>query len=154
MKRIDSHAVPYLRTSAIIGMIFWTAGLGAVIGLTLYFSWPMYILWAAAVIFAAIFILDVFISPKIYYRVTRYGVFDDHIIVRKGFIFISTTLVPIKRIQGVSLESGPVSRRYNLAYVRVLTASSMMELPPLALKEGMEMKQEIMDLVKEEITDV
>lgn len=154
MKKIDLQAVSYLRMTAVLAGVFWLAGAALLTAAVLYFSWPYFILWIAAAVLAVIVIIDVFVSPKIYYKVTRYGVFDNHIIVRKGFIFISTTLIPIKRIQGVSLRTGPLSRRHNLAYVRVNTASSMMELPPLSLKEGMEMKQKIMNLVKEEITDV
>lgn len=154
MKKIDSRAVPYLRLTALLGTVLWLLGAGLVIGLTLYFSWPVYIIWISVAILIIIFIVDVFISPKVFYRVTRYGLFDNHIIVRRGFIFISTTLVPIKRIQGVTLRTGPVSRRYNLAKVQVLTASTRIELPPLNIQEGLAMKQGIMDLVKEELTDV
>lgn len=154
MQQINSRAVPYLRLTALLGTVLWLIGAGLVIGLTLYFSWPAYIIWIAVAILIIIFIVDVFISPKVFYRVTRYGLFDDYIIVRRGFIFISTTLVPIKRIQGVTLRTGPVSRRYNLAKVQVLTASTRIELPPLNIQEGLAMKQGIMDLVKEELTDV
>lgn len=154
MKKIDSKAVPYLRMTALLGMVLWLLGGGVIIGLTLYFGWPSYIVWGVSVLLVLIALIDILISPKVFFRVTRYGLFKDHIIVRRGFIFISTTLVPIKRIQGVTLRTGPISRRYSLAKVQILTASSRVELPPLNIQEGLTMKQDIMDLVKEEITDV
>lgn len=154
MKRIDRQAVRYLRVSALFGMLIWLIAGGVVVGLSLYFDWPMYIVWIVTGIFTAVFIMDVFIRPAVVYKVTRYGLYDDRVIVRRGFIFINTTLIPVKRIQGVTLRTGPVSRNYDMANVRVLTASTMLEMPPVEIGEGEEIQRKIMDLVKEEVTDV
>ncbi len=154
MKRLSEKAKPYLRVNALIDMIWWLVIASVVTGLALWFDWPGYIIWIAAGVFVLIFIINVIIRPQIFYRVTRYELADEKIIVKKGFILIRTTLIPIKRIQGVELVTGPVSRRYNLSILRAKTASMGIDLPPIAVEEAGELKRQIIDLVKEEISDV
>ncbi|SDL18276.1 PH domain-containing protein [Lacicoccus qingdaonensis] len=154
MKRLSEKAKPYLRVNALIDMIWWLVIASVVTGLALWFDWPGYIIWIAAGVFVLIFIINVIIRPQIFYRVTRYELADEQIIVKKGFILIRTTLIPIKRIQGVELVTGPVSRRYNLSILRAKTASMGIDLPPIAVEEAGELKRQIIDLVKEEISDV
>ena len=143
-----------MRVNALIDMIWWLVIASVVTGLALWFDWPGYIIWIAAGVFVLIFIINVIIRPQIFYRVTRYELADEQIIVKKGFILIRTTLIPIKRIQGVELVTGPVSRRYNLSILRAKTASMGIDLPPIAVEEAGELKRQIIDLVKEEISDV
>lgn len=154
MKRLSEKAKPYLRMNALLDMIWWLVIVSAVIGLTLWFEWPAYIIWITAGIFVLIFIINVIIRPMVFYRVTRYELAGEQIIVKKGFILIRTTLIPIKRIQSVELVTGPVSRRYNLSILRAKTASMGIDLPPIAIEEAEELKRQIIDLVKEEISDV
>lgn len=154
MKKLSEKAKPYLRVNALIDMIWWLVIASVVTGLVLWFEWPGYIIWIAAGIFVLIFIINVIIRPLIFYRVTRYELADEQIIVKKGFILIRTTLIPIKRIQGIELVTGPVSRRYNLSVLRAKTASMGIDLPPIAIEEAGELKRQIIDLVKEEISDV
>lgn len=154
MKRLSEKAKPYLRVNALIDMIWWLVIGSVVTGLALWFEWPKYTIMITAGLFIVIFIINVIIRPLIFYRVTRYELADEQIIVKKGFILIKTTLIPIKRIQGVELVTGPVSRRYNLSILRAKTASMGIDLPPIAIEEGKQLKRQIIDLVKEEISDV
>lgn len=154
MNKLSEKAKPYLRVNALIDMIFWLIIASVVTGLTLWFEWPMYVIWIAAVIFIILFIVNIIIRPLIFYRVTRYELADEQIIVKKGFILIRTTLIPIKRIQGVELVTGPVSRRYNLSILRAKTASMGIDMPPIEIEEGKQLKRQIINLVKEEISDV
>jgi membrane protein YdbS with pleckstrin-like domain len=154
MKRLSNKAVPYLRVSALIDMVFWLIIAGVVTGLALWFEWPAYIIWIAAGVFIFLFILNVLVRPIIFYRVTRYELSEEQIIVKKGFLIIRTTLIPIKRIQGVELSTGPVSRRYGLSVLRAKTASMGIDMPPIEIEEGRQLKRQIIDKVKEEISDV
>lgn len=143
-----------MRVNALIDMILWLVIGSVITGLALWFEWPVYVIWITAGIFVLIFIINVIIRPLIFYRVVRYEIADEQIIVKKGFILIRTTLIPIKRIQGIELVTGPVSRRYNLSILRAKTASMGIDLPPIAIEEGRQLKRQIIDLVKEEISDV
>lgn len=154
MKKLSEKAKPYMRVNALIDMIWWLVIVSVVTGLVLWFEWPGYIIWAAAGIFVLVFIINVIIRPQIFYRVTRYELVDEQIIVKKGFILIRTTLIPIKRIQGVELITGPVSRRYKLSILRAKTASMGIDLPPVDIDEAKDLKRKIIDLLKEEISDV
>lgn len=154
MKKLSGKAVPYLRMSALVDMVFWLLIAGAAAGLALWFGWPSWVIWAAAGVFIFLFIINVIIRPSIYYRVTRYELAEEQIIVKKGFIIIKTTLIPIKRIQGVELSTGPISRRYGLAILRAKTASMGIDMPPIEIGEGHDLKRQIIDMVKEEISDV
>src|SRR5699024_10116375 len=133
MKKLSEKSKPYLRVNALIDMIWWLVIASVVTGLVLWFEWPGYIIWIEAGIFVLIFIINVIIRPLICFRVTSYELADEKIIVKKGFVLIRTTLISIKRIQGIELVTGAVSRRDNLSVLRAKTACMGIDLPAIAI---------------------
>ena len=96
----------------------------------------------------------VFLRPWIYTKVTSYELLEDRIIVRQGFFTVKTQMIPLKRAQGVEFKTGPLSRKYNLAAVRIKTAGIGIDMPPLQIDEARILKSDIIDIVKGENTDV
>lgn len=154
MNRIHKHVVHYLRVRH-----FWQflirAAFGAVVSATAaYFNLPDWIYWAVAGLLALDFLIGGLARPSVYYRVTRYVLREEVLIVRTGFFRISLKMIPIRRIQGAVLSTGPVSRRYDLANLTVKTASTVFHMPPLKTCEAERLKLEIIEMVKGEQTDV
>src|SRR5699024_895903 len=96
----------------------------------------------------------VILRPWIYTKATTYELFGDRIIVRQGFFTVKTQMIPIKRAQGVEFKTGPLSRKYDLAAVCMKCAGMGIEMQTLQIDEAGGVKSDIIDIVKEESTDV
>lgn len=86
---------------------------------------PDYRFWVylGAVVMFALCLLAVLFFPAIEYRQWRYGFTEDRVEIRHGIFWIKTTVVPMVRIQHITLNRGPLNRRYGLAKLTVHTAS-------------------------------
>ncbi|CEA03376.1 Bacterial membrane flanked domain protein [Jeotgalicoccus saudimassiliensis] len=154
MIELNKHVRPYMTVKALLIwvtsiLIFAAAGIAVH-----FFSWPVWLYY----IFAGLLVLElagyVFLRPLIYTKVTSYELLADRIIVRQGFFTVKTQMIPIKRAQGVEFKTGPLSRKYDLAAVRIKTAGLGINMPPLQIDEARNLKTAIIDIVKEENTDV
>jgi hypothetical protein len=84
-------------------------------------------------------LLNLIIYPEIEYRQWYYCLTQDRIEIRKGIIFHSTTIIPITRIQHVTVNEGPLARIYKLAKVEITTAGSTNEIDGLAVETAHEL---------------
>lgn len=62
------------------------------------------------------------IAPFVRYNWYRARFTEEEIDIRQGFIVITETIIPIERLQKISLETGPLDRLYGMTKVRVYTA--------------------------------
>lgn len=154
MHAIHKHVVHYLRERHFWGFLLMAVVAIGVSAAVVYFNLPEWIHWAATGILVLSFAAEGLIRPSVYYRVTRYELREEVLVVRTGFFRISTKMVPVRRIQGAELSTGPISRRYELANLTVKTASTTILMPPLKINEAQILKHEIIELVKGEHTDV
>lgn len=61
-------------------------------------------------------------APFVRYRRYRYLFSEDEIRMREGFLWVSEQIVPIERLQKISMETGPFDRIFGLTKVFVTTA--------------------------------
>jgi uncharacterized protein len=80
--------------------------------------------WAIPVFVVVNAVVDIFVSPRLRYRVHRWEVTDDAVYTLTGWLNRTWTLVPISRIQTVDVTRGVLQQMFGLASVAVLTASS------------------------------
>lgn len=81
-----------------------------------------YIYLAEGLIFtylAATFLL----YPVIEYRQWGYIISDDRVEIKHGLFFIETIVIPIIRIQHITIVQGPILRKLGLSKVSIHTAS-------------------------------
>ncbi|UWG96561.1 PH domain-containing protein [Dehalobacter sp. DCM] len=76
--------------------------------------------------------VTLFIYPVIEYRQWGYLILDDRIEIKHGIFFIATSIIPVIRIQHISIEHGPILRKLGLASVRIHTASGAFVIEGLA----------------------
>lgn len=154
MIELNERVRPYMTVKALLIwvtsiLIFTAAGVAVH-----FFSWPVWLYY----VFIGLLVLElagfVFLRPWIYTKVTSYELLEDRIIVRQGFFTVKTQMIPLKRAQGVEFKTGPLSRKYNLAAVRIKTAGIGIDMPPLQIDEARILKSDIIDIVKGEDTDV
>lgn len=63
-------------------------------------------------------------------------------------------LIPVERIQHVSVKEGPLTRHYALQIVEVFTAGTVHEIPLLIKKEAEELRVQLLERLKAVKLDV
>ena len=63
-------------------------------------------------------------SIEIGFKNRLWAVRDKDILFKKGWLFRSTHIIPLTKIQHCIVKTGPISRRYKLASIRFMTAAS------------------------------
>ena len=112
-----------LLCSSLITMIIVSAG----VGLVFVFAGDDLPDWAT---FSILIILGFswvvsLIMPFARYHWYRASFTDEQISLREGFIMITEEIVPIERIQKISLESGPLDRMFGMTKLVVYTAGDV-----------------------------
>ena len=72
------------------------------------------------------------VYPLIEYRQWRYAITEDKVEIRHGIFFINTTVIPIVRIQHISVLQGPIERKLGLHKIKVALASGTFEIVGLS----------------------
>jgi membrane protein YdbS with pleckstrin-like domain len=115
----------YLKVSRIVFLISGATIL--IIGIAaFYFIKPIQLpvaIYSAAGAFILFSILG-WLSESISYNYSGYAMRERDILFRHGWIIRKTRAVPLKRIQHVSVQSGPIERKFGLASISIFTAGS------------------------------
>ncbi len=74
-------------------------------------------------LWAAVFIVPMAIRSVVHCIVFRYGFADDEMVVREGVLIRKERHIPYERIQNIDLVQNPFHRAFDVALVRVETAS-------------------------------
>lgn len=105
-------------------------------------------LWVAIigiVVIILYLIVGSIIIPRYKFLIFKYNLSDEEIVVRKGLWFITTTKIPLFRIQNVDIQEGIIMRKYNLANVNLSTAGGNTEVILISKQEANIIKQFIRD---------
>ena len=71
------------------------------------------------------------VYPLIEYRQWRYMISDERIEIVHGIFFIKRDVIPVVRIQNITVKQGPIYRRYGLYTVEIALASGTFEITGL-----------------------
>jgi uncharacterized protein len=74
--------------------------------------------------------------PGLRWRRWAYEVRDDEIDLRHGALVVRRTLVPIRRVQHVDTETGPLQGSFGLSTVSFHTAAGTTSIPALGTDEA------------------
>jgi uncharacterized protein len=66
-----------------------------------------------------------FVAPGMSYRRWSYAVREQDLVLRRGVLVRSTSIVPFSRIQHVDTQRGPIERAFGLSSVVVYTAGAV-----------------------------
>ncbi|MEG0919731.1 MAG: PH domain-containing protein [Bacilli bacterium] len=81
-------------------------------------------------------VLGFFIFPKIEYRQWKYLIDNEKILIEHGIFWIKTIVIPISRIQHVTLKKGLIMARYNLQTIDISLASGSFEIPGIKSEDA------------------
>ncbi len=76
-------------------------------------------------------LVGVIVYPAIEYRQWRYQITEDKVLIRHGIFYVRTKIIPIARIQHITMTQGPLYRHYHLAKVEISVASGKHEIEGL-----------------------
>jgi uncharacterized protein len=81
------------------------------------------IIYSSAAVFVLLTIWG-WISMTISFKFSGYALRQHDLLYKSGWLKRKTKAVPVKRIQHVSVQSGPIERKYGLASISIYTAGS------------------------------
>jgi membrane protein YdbS with pleckstrin-like domain len=81
---------------------------------------------------AAYFIIAAILYPLIEYRQWGYKITEDRVEIRHGIFFIQTTIIPVIRIQHVTITQGPINRKLGISTIFINTASGAFKIEGLS----------------------
>lgn len=92
-------------------------------------------------------ILSIILYPIIEYKQWKYEVTKNKVVIQHGIFFLNTSVIPVKRIQHLSVERGPINSRLGLVELCIHTASGAFRIPGLTN----DIANHISDSVNEEL---
>jgi membrane protein YdbS with pleckstrin-like domain len=104
---------------------------------------PWWVRWGIVGVFVAATATCIVILPPIRYRVFWYAISSTQIDVQNGIIFTKRSVVPMRRVQTVSSERGPIADHYRLTNLKIRTAAGSVRLSALDRDDADELSDRI-----------
>ena len=131
--------------------------LGGVAFLIYHFIWHNQWLFYGLLVYLSVVIVKAIVDlALIPYRYTfhRYELASEDLAFQEGFIFRSTTYVPLNRIQHIETEQGPFLRHENLVELVIHTAATKHKILGLDVNEAQQLRAQIIEMVRQAKEDV
>ena len=142
--KLDKKAITSWRAGRILRLPIWLAVCAAAFIGGTFLPAAGTILKIAAVALAVYKVTGVIIYPQIEYRQWGYQIHEDRVDIRHGIFFVNHSIIPVVRIQHITVSQGPINRRLGLYEVAMSLASDNFEIPCLSK----EVADEIADNLK------
>ena len=140
----DPKAITGWRIGRLIGLlIFLILGIAASIIVTLVDELSPAALWVYLISGGLVLLnlLGFLILPVIEYRQWKYLITDEKVEIVHGIFFVTTSIVPIVRIQHITVGQGPIYRKLGLHKVTIALASGTFEIVGLREDRAMEISE-------------
>ena len=92
-------------------------------------------------------LFSILIEPFIEIKTRTYKITNKAVEYTQGIFLVSKTVVPVIRIQQVTLTKGPILNIFGLVEVDILTTTSTHKLKHITLNQGEQIVKEITDLI-------
>ena len=86
----------------------------------------------AVLVFLVYKLAGLIVYPMIEYKQWGYNITEDRVDIRHGIFFVKHTIVPVVRIQHITVSQGPINRKLGLYEVEMSLASESFEIPCLS----------------------
>lgn len=147
---LSSNAVKYWRMDELISNLIAFVVLAVLFYLDWHFGWYSWIGWiliGLAILFFVGLVWSAF-SPSLTFKSWRYDLDEEFLHLQFGIWSRTEQLIPMTKIQAVSLTQGPLMRKYNLASLSVETMGSSHAIPALAKETASELRERIAQFAK------
>lgn len=103
------------------------------------------------IVIIALLLLNTFLYPAIEHAQWKYAITKDKIEFSEGIYSITTTIIPIVRVQHIKVNQGPVNRIFNLADISIFTAGGSHKIPNIDMKKAEEISEFLKDKIREKV---
>lgn len=129
-KAISSWRLKRLLSLVVILLICGGASLAA--GVVPAMGAYRFVVWGVLGTFVLYKLMGLILYPLIEYKQWRYAISEDKVDIRHGIFFVTNTVIPIIRIQHITIDQGPINRRFGLYNVEISLASDSFEIECLS----------------------
>lgn len=94
--------------------------------------------WFKVIYFIAIayMALNIILEPTLGYKIYKYRINDESIETKDGIIFQNHTIIPIRRMQQITIDQGPINKILGLANLQITTAGSELIIYCIDIEEA------------------
>lgn len=153
-KNVDKKAVKSWRMARLITFLIFLA---IFIGIRIFIrNWDETFVLVVTIIQGAILLLlalNAFLYPKIEYKQWKYNITEDKIEFFHGIFFVQHTIIPMLRIQHITVNQGPINKLYKVATVSISTAGGVFGLVGLSKETADEICDYINNRVIKKLKD-
>lgn len=96
-------------------------------------------------------VLDIILTQTVGYKRVKYSIDDKSVEVYKGIYFICHEIVPIKRMQQVNINQGPINKLLKLSNIDVITSGGQVQLKYIKESEVEEIASLLRDKINEAV---
>jgi membrane protein YdbS with pleckstrin-like domain len=104
---------------------------------------PWWARWGVVAVFIMAIAACLIILPPIRYRVFWYAISPTEIDIQDGIIFTKRSVVPMRRVQTLRSERGPIADHYRMTTLNIRTAAGSVSLSGLDRGEADELCERI-----------
>jgi len=113
-----------------------------------WYTWVPIVLWIIAAIDFCYMIWSIGVAPVLLQRYWRYEIGAEFVQLQRGRLIRMNQLIPMAKVQYVSLEQGPFLRRFGLYNVEIGTMGSQHRIPGLIEEEAIDVRERILKLAQ------
>ncbi|RTQ94635.1 hypothetical protein EKG35_04920 [Lysinibacillus telephonicus] len=154
MYQIPRKGLTVWRLYGVFKTLFVVLLVAVCIFLTVFFDWPVLIEFIAVVIGIIAGVTSIWLFPKIRWEHWRYEVREHEIEIQSGLFIVTTTLIPMVRVQHVDTSQGPILKKYDLANISISTAATTHIIPMLITSDADNLRARISELARVAEDDV
>ena len=92
-------------------------------------------------------LFKIFIEPFIQIKTRTYKITNKAVEYTHGVVSISKTIIPITRIQQVTITNGPILNAFGLVEVDILTTTTTHKLKNITITQGNEIVKQLTDIL-------
>jgi uncharacterized protein len=104
---------------------------------------PWWARWGCVAVVSAVIAACLIVLPPIRHRVFWYAISATEIDVQSGIVFTTRSILPMRRVQTLRCERGPVADHYRMTTLKIRTAAGSVSLSGLDRGEADELCERI-----------
>ncbi|MHB8063370.1 MAG: PH domain-containing protein [Ruminiclostridium sp.] len=101
-----------------------------------FFDTYMFYAYILAGIILAYMLITLYLFPAIEYRQWGYIISDDRVEIRHGIFLIKNIVIPIVRVQHITILQGPINRKLGISIINIHTASGQFTIEGISNEEA------------------
>lgn len=137
--KLDKRILIAWRISRIIGILIT----GAILAIALSFLSRvdfikpyLHYVYIGVGVLAVYMLVALVVYPAIEYKQWGYIITDDRVEIRHGIFFVRNTIIPIIRIQHITVSQGPIIRKLGISVINIHTASGLFIIEGISNEEA------------------